>query len=127
MFQLLPGFPDDVLAIAATGKVTADDYEKTLAPAVEERMHRQGPLKLFFHFGPGFEGLEVGALVEDLRLSFAHWREWGRVAVVTDSGALRDAIGFFALTFRHPLQLFFNADYDKAKAWIEERQDEQAS
>jgi hypothetical protein len=47
--------------------------------------------------------------------------------VVTDSGLLRDVIGFFALLFHHPFRLFFNADYDKARARIEERQGEKAA
>jgi hypothetical protein len=127
MFQILSDFPDDVLAVSATGKVTAEDYDQILVPAVEARMRQHKPLKLFFHFGPQYEGMETGAKVEDARLGIAHWRDWGRIAVVTDSGLLRDAIGFFALMFRHPFQLFFNADYRKAKAWIEERQSEEAA
>ncbi|HYS44969.1 MAG TPA: STAS/SEC14 domain-containing protein [Rhizomicrobium sp.] len=71
--------------------------------------------------------MEIGAMVEDARMGIAHWRDWGRIAVVTDSGLLRDAIGFFALMFHHPFRLFFNADYGKAKAWIEERRNEQAA
>ncbi|HYS44970.1 MAG TPA: STAS/SEC14 domain-containing protein [Rhizomicrobium sp.] len=50
MFQILSGFPDDVLAVSATGKVTAEDYDQVLVPAVEARMGQHRPLKLFFHF-----------------------------------------------------------------------------
>jgi len=127
MFQILSGFPDDVVAVSATGEVTAADYEQILAPAVEQKLARHRPLKLFFHFGPDFQGLQTGAFVEDLRLGIAHRHDWGRVAVVTDSGLLRDAVGFFGLMMRLPLRLFFNADYRKARDWIEEGRDEEAA
>lgn len=81
-------------------------------------MRHHKPLKLFFHLGPQFEGMNMGALVEDARLGIAHWRDWGAIAIVTDAGPWRDAIGFFGLMFHHPVRLFFEADYDKAKAWI---------
>ncbi|HEX4028040.1 MAG TPA: STAS/SEC14 domain-containing protein [Rhizomicrobium sp.] len=127
MFQILSGFPDDVLAISAKGKISPADYEKVLIPVVDERIRRHKPLKLFFHMGPDFEGMELGAMVKDARLGIGHWRDWGAIAVVTDAGPWRDVIGFFGLMFHQPVRLFFEADYDKAKAWITESQPAEAA
>lgn len=124
MFRILSGFPDDVLAVSATGKVSAADYEQTLVPAAEGRMRHHKPLKLFFHLDQDFSGMEMGALKDDAKLGMAHWRDWSAVAIVTDAGGWRDVVGFFRLIFHHPVRLFFEADYDKAKAWI--AQDEPA-
>lgn len=126
MFQILTGFPEDVLAVSATGRITAEDYDTVLAPAVEAKMRAHRPLKAFFYLGPEFEGLKAGAMVEDLRLGLSHFRDWGRIAVVTDKAAMRDTVNLFAMFMRQPLKVFFNADYDKAKAWIEEREAEAA-
>lgn len=57
MFQILPGFPDDVLAVSVTGKVSAADYKRVLVPAAEERMRQHRPLKLFIHLDRDFSGL----------------------------------------------------------------------
>jgi len=118
MFEMLSGFPDDVMAVSARGKLSADDYSRILVPMVEERMRQHRPLKLFFYLGPQFKGMEVGAMVEDARLGLARWRDWGAIAVVTDFAGWRDAIGFLGLIFHHPVRLFFDADFEKAKAWI---------
>lgn len=118
MFQILSGFPNDVLAVSAWGKVSTGDYDRMLVPEVEERMGQHRPLKLFFYLGPWFDGMEMGAMVKDARLGFAHWGDWGEIAVVTDSGGWRDVIGFFGLMFPHAVRLFFNADYEQAKDWI---------
>ena len=118
MIELLSGFPDNVLAVAAHGKLTAEDYRKTLEPAVAERMAAHKPLRFFFHLGADYGGIAPGAVVEDARLGFSRWKDWGAIAIVTDAASVREVVGFFALFFHRPVQVFFDADYEKAKAWI---------
>ena len=38
MIRVLDGLPDNVLGVEASGKVTDDDYERVLVPAVRERL-----------------------------------------------------------------------------------------
>lgn len=118
MFRIIPGFPDNVLAIEAIGKITAQDYDTMLVPVVESRMATHRPLDVLFRLGPEFEGYEMGAMVEDARLGLQHLKEWGRIAVVTDSAGLRDTANMFRIFLKRPLKVFFNADYDAAKDWI---------
>lgn len=118
MFTILDDFPDDVLAISATGKIEARDYDKVLVPALDDRLKRHRPVKVFIHLGPAYEGIKPGAMVEDARVGFHHLKDWGRVAVVTDAAGMRDMVNLMRMFLRRPLKVFFNADYDKAKAWI---------
>lgn len=118
MIEILSGFPDNVLAVRGRGRLTAGDYTKVLEPAVEEKMRAHRPLRFFIHLGPDYNGIDTGAVVEDARLGFTRWKDWGAIAVVTDSAAVREVVGFFALFFHHPARLFFDADYEEAKAWI---------
>jgi hypothetical protein len=37
MLKILTDLPDQVLAVSAEGRITADDYEKVLMPMVEEK------------------------------------------------------------------------------------------
>jgi hypothetical protein len=118
MLEILSGFPDNVLAVAAHGRVTADDYRKVLEPAVAAKMVAHKPLRFFIHLGQDYDGFAPGALVQDARIGLSRWKDWGAIAVVTDSGNIHDVTGFFALFFHHPMRNFFDADYEKAKAWI---------
>lgn len=118
MIEFLSGFPDDVLAVAARGKLTAEDYAGVLEPAVTARMRRHKPLRFFIRLGEDYEGIAPGAVVEDARLGLSRWKDWGAIAVVTDAASVREVVGFFGLFFHHPVRVFFNADFDKAKAWI---------
>lgn len=118
MFTILPDFPDDVLAISATGTIEPTDYDTVLVPALEDRLTRHRPLKVFLFLGPAFEGIKPGAMVEDARVGFHHLKDWGRIAVVTDAAGMRDMVNLVRMFLKRPLKLFFNADYDAAKAWI---------
>jgi hypothetical protein len=120
MIELLQGFPSNVLAASAHGRLAADDYRSVLEPAAQEMMQSQKPLRFFFHLGEGYEGIAPGAVVEDARLGMSHWKEWGAIAIVTDAASVREVVGFFALFFHHPVRVFFNSDYEMAKTWISE-------
>jgi hypothetical protein len=57
---------------------------------------------------------------EDTKLLFGHWAEWNRVAVVTDVSWIGEAMRMFAPFFHHPVRVFANDDFAKAKNWIVE-------
>ncbi|HWA30720.1 MAG TPA: STAS/SEC14 domain-containing protein, partial [Rhizomicrobium sp.] len=62
----------------------------------------------------------AGAAWEDTKLGIAHWGDWGRLAVITDTGWITDAVRLFAPLFHHPVRAFPNAEVEAAKAWITE-------
>lgn len=118
MIELLSGFPDNVLAARGRGRLTAQDYMTVLEPAAAEKLRRHKPLRFFYHLGADYDGISLGGMVEDARTGLAHWKDWGAIAIVTESASVREMAGFFGLFFHHPVRLFYEADYDQAKAWI---------
>ena len=42
MISILPGYPDDVLAVSASGRVSARDYREVLVPQAMARLERGG-------------------------------------------------------------------------------------
>ncbi len=120
MIELLDGFPDDVLAVAGNGEITAEDYRTVLMPAALEKMKRHKHLRILCHLGVDFKTFAAGAMWEDTKLLFGHWGEWGRVAVVTDKAWIAEAMHMFAPFFHHPIRVFSNEDIGKARSWIVE-------
>ena len=127
MLKVLPGFPDDVLAVEGIGEVTAEDYRNVLIPAALAKMKQHKHLKLFCHLGSQFKGLSAGAAWQDTKLGIAHWGDWGRLAVVTDTGWITDAVRLFAPLFHHPVRAFPNAEVESAKSWIKEAEPRKAA
>jgi SpoIIAA-like len=120
MFEILSDFPENVLAVRGTGRITAEDYRDTLTPEALRRIERHGSLRLFCQLGPEFEGVTAGALWADTKLGLRHWGDFGRMAVVTDVGWIADAVRLFAPFFHHPARVFANADLAQAERWIAE-------
>ncbi|WP_170295170.1 STAS/SEC14 domain-containing protein [Paracoccus aestuariivivens] len=117
-YQLIEGFPDNVIAIRALGEVTSRDYEDQLIPLVREKAARLGKVRLLMQLGPEFEGYSAGAIWDDARLGLTHWRSFERVAVVSDIGWITRSVKLFAPLMPSEVAVFPNAAMDAAKLWI---------
>jgi len=118
MIEVLKDFPDDVLAVRASGRLSAGDYRETLIPEVERRVERHGSLRMLFQLGPQFDGVTPGAMWSDATLGIRHWSDFGRIAVVTDSDWIVNAVRLFAPFFRHAVKVYPNSRIEEARGWI---------
>ncbi|MEO8336214.1 MAG: STAS/SEC14 domain-containing protein [bacterium] len=117
MMKLIDGLPADVLGIEAAGKVTHGDYRDVLIPRAEA-MIAKGPIKLMYVIGDDVTGFDLEALWDDGMFGATHWRDFSRVAVVTDHPWLRGAVSLFAPLFPSVVRRFDIADLPAARAWM---------
>lgn len=120
MLNRLDGFPDNVLAIAASGTITRADYDKVLIPAVEAALKQHDKLNLYYEIGSDFAGVEVGAAWEDFMVGVSHWTRWQKIAVVTDVAWIANTMNAFGFMMPATLKTFPLAAKDEARRWIVE-------
>ncbi len=120
MIRQLDGMPDGVLGFEATGKVGTDDYTGVLAPAFEAAKAAGDKLRVVFAFSGEFDGLEAGAVWQDLKTGIKDWSAWERVALVTDNRWLRDGVSMFAWAMPGEVRAFEADERDAAIAWAAE-------
>ena len=118
MITILEGYPDDVLAVAATGKVTADDYHKVLIPEAEARLRKHDKIRVIYRIGKGAEGFSAGAMLADATFGVGHLRNLGRTALVTDVAWIADAAKLFAPFFHVLFRVFPDAAFNEARDWV---------
>ena len=118
MITLMEGFPDNVVAVRAEGQVTGQDYDNVLIPAVEKALTRNKKLRFYYEIGPGFDGMDLGAMLKDLRVGFGHLGQWERIAVVTDIDWIKHAMQLFGFLLPSKTEVFGVAQATDAKAWI---------
>jgi hypothetical protein len=118
MIRILDGFPDNVVALAATGRVTKGDYDEVLIPKVNETLARQGKIRCYYEIGPEFSGFEPSAVWEDLKLGVEHLSRWERVAVVTDIDWIRVAVNVFRFLVPGKTRVFPTREAPEARRWI---------
>jgi hypothetical protein len=120
MIQLLTDLPDGVVGIEAVGHVEADDYTNVVEPAVRAALERSDKVRLLYVLGEGFEGYSAAASWQDAKLGIGHWREWEKIAIVTDRDWIRDALKALGWMLPGEVRVFAAGDRPAAVAWLSE-------
>lgn len=118
MIEILDGFPDDVIALAAKGRVTKSDYEEVLIPKVMETLAQHDKIRCYYEIGPELSGFEPGAMWEDLKLGIEHLSHWERVAVVADIDWIRVAVNIFRFLVPGKTRVFSLREAAEARRWV---------
>ena len=118
MLKILSDFPENVVAVLASGEVTGQEFRNVLVPTVESRLKTHDKLNLFYQFDPDFSSMRAEAMWEDAKLDIGHWREWDRIAVITDVGWIRKGARLAVMLLHRPVRVFTNAEADAAREWI---------
>lgn len=70
----------NTLGIKVGSKLTKQDYEEVI-PAIEQKLQEFGELNILIQLEE-FEGMEIGALWEDLKFDVKHRNDFNRLAIV---------------------------------------------
>ena len=119
MIRVLDGMPEGVLGFEASGKLTAEDYTQVLAPALDAASAGPGKIRILLDFSGEFDGMEAGAVWQDLRMGVRNWNAWERIALVTDHKWMRDGLNMFSWAVPGEAKAFPSSDRSAAMQWLE--------
>ncbi|MCL6284801.1 STAS/SEC14 domain-containing protein [Ruegeria sp. 2012CJ41-6] len=109
-----------LLEVELSEQITAQDYDTVLIPAVEKALETHDRIRLMMTFGQEFQGYDLSAAWADSKLGLSHWSGFDRIAVVTDTGWLRNSIRLAAPILPCPMQVFDLIDAETARRWLRE-------
>ena len=109
--------PENVLGVEAVGRVTDEDYEQVLIPAVRKKFEAHEKIRYVYVLGEEFDSWTLGAMWEDVKLGGADLRAWEKVAVVTDKEWVAHAVKAFGWMIAGEVRVFELGDLDAAKNW----------
>jgi SpoIIAA-like len=118
MIERIPDLPEHVVGLTAKGKITADDYESVVIPAVEAVLKKRGKIRLLYHIGPDFSGFTPGAFWCDAKVGFKHVSKWEKVAVVSNVGWIRGSTKLWGMVMPGDVKVFSNDQLSEAKEWL---------
>lgn len=118
MIEVIAGLPDNVLGIRATGKVTGEDYEKVVMPAIEQRLKRHHKIRFLYHMGSDFVGFTPAAMWDDARVGMDHITAFEKIAVVSDVDWVIRAVKIFSFVIPSLVRTFGNRGLDEAISWV---------
>lgn len=120
MIERIIDLPEQVLGIKATGEVSAEDYQRVLVPALEEKLRQHRRVRLLYVLGDGFKGYTGGAAWEDAKVGMKHLTAFERVAIVTDVDWIENMVKALGFALPGEVRVFDDDDLDDARTWISE-------
>lgn len=106
-----------VLGIEASGRVTHADYRDVLIPRADA-MTAEGPINILYVIRSDFTGYNLGALWDDGAFAIRHWRDFRRIAVVSDQAWVRAAVTLFKPFMPCEIRLFGRLELSGATTWV---------
>ena len=116
MIKVIEDMPVGTIGFEASGKVTDDDYESVLVPAVRAALEA-GAVRLLYVLPEGTQ-YSPGAMWADTKLWAGNLRGWQRVAIVSDADWLENAIKAFGWMMPGEVRVFDDDEVADAKAWL---------
>ncbi len=68
MIEIMQGLPENVVAVIANGKITSEDYDNVLIPAIESKIQKHGKIRMLYQLGSNFTGFTYEAMWEDAKV-----------------------------------------------------------
>jgi hypothetical protein len=118
VIKVLDGMPAGVIGFEASGKLTKADYADVLAPALAAAAQAGGKVRVLLDFRGEFDGMEAGAVWQDMKVGVNNWNAWERIALVTDHDWMRNGLRMFAWAVPGDVKAFDADDLDDALEWL---------
>ena len=117
MLELIEGLPKNVVGIVAKGKVTMQDCQEVLVPAIKSSRRRHDKIRLYYELNSRFPG----SAWDDLDLGLEHAACCERVAIVTDIGWVRLTVKALRFLIPCKIRVFPTIQAEEGRAWITAR------
>ena len=114
MIEIIKGLPDNIIGIVAKGRVTNEDCNDVLRPAMETSLKRHDRVRLYYEIGSRFPG----AGWDDLEIGLDRLPQWEKIAVVTDTGWVRQTVNALRFLLPTEVRVFTSFEAEEGRAWI---------
>lgn len=118
MLEIVEGFPEGVIAIAAKRHVIATDYDNALIPLVEDALLTRRKIRLYYELDEEFSGVNAGGIFKYLSSLARYQLHWERIAVVTSSVWVWMGMSVLQLLMPGRFKLFTIRRAEEARGWI---------
>ncbi|MBV8935552.1 MAG: STAS/SEC14 domain-containing protein [Alphaproteobacteria bacterium] len=117
MLELIEGLPGNIVGIAVSGRLTKQDCNDILAPAIAKSLRRHDKIRLYYELNSRFPG----AAWDDIELGLEQASRCERVAIVTDIGWVRLTVKALRFLIPSEIRVFPSFQADEGRCWIRSR------
>jgi hypothetical protein len=118
MIEQIENLPENVVGFRASGKVTKDEYDTILIPAVDKQANETGKLRYLFVLDTDVSNLTGGAWYDDIKMGLKHLLQWKKIAIVSDQKGVNKFTNVFGHVMPGEVKAFTIAELATAKTWL---------
>ncbi len=107
-----------LIVVHVTDKLAASDYEK-FVPEVDRLIEKQGKVRILLEMHD-FHGWSCGALWEDTKFAFHHFRDIERLAVIGEKKWQKGMATFCKPFTKAEVRYFDHSQADEARTWLQQ-------
>lgn len=121
MLELIPGLPEHVVGVRATGEVHKDDLETVLIPALDRQVEQYDAIYYLLLLETDIRNWDLGAWISDAKAGIKHLTKWTKIAVVTDQENVQRFTDLFSKITPGEARGYPLAALETAKAWLAQK------
>lgn len=118
MIEVMNDLPPHVVGFRATAKVTREDYEKILMPAVDAQSKAFKKINFILWLDTDVSNYTFGAWVDDALVGWKHLTHWNRVAIVSNRDIIKKITDIFGHLVPGEYKGFKIEELEEAKKWV---------
>jgi hypothetical protein len=118
MIEIINDLPENVIGFRAIGKVTKEDYEKILVPAVNAHSKKFDKINFLLVLDTNVSNYTFGAWVNDALVGLKHLTHWHKVAIVSHSDFIKKFTNIFGQLIPGIYKGFLENEIEIAKNWV---------
>jgi hypothetical protein len=118
MVQLITDLPEHVAAYRASGAISKEEYDDVVIRRVEEVAAHFDQINFLVLLETGFDNYSLGAFMDYIKVSFEHFTQWNRMAIVTDEEVVRSGYHTLGHFVHGEIRTFPLSEYQIARDWV---------
>jgi hypothetical protein len=118
MITRIQNVPENIVAFDASGKVTKEDFEAVVVPAVSELVERTDELNYLMVINTDLSNFTIGAWLQDMLIGIKKFTKWNRAAILTDSDSVNTFTDVFSIIVPGEFKGFLKEEIDTAINWV---------
>lgn len=118
MLEIMKNLPAHVVGVKATGKVTGDEVNCVLTPALDDLIARKNEIHYLLHLDTDISNWNIVAWAQNAWSGKKHITRLTKIAVVSDQECIKKFTNVFSISVPGESKGFTTAQMEEAKMWL---------
>ncbi len=118
MIEVMIESKEDILVVRVSQKLSDADYIRIFVPRVEEIIEKYGKARALVYLDDGYNGIELGAIWDDVKFGIKHRNDFIKVAAVGAPRWMDWAIKASSAMMSGEMRTFSSGQLGEALEWV---------